>query len=297
MNAIKDNDQDIQDVTAQVLHDMLTERTGIHMLDSGGSCGRHWQRNQGRAFENEPEVVLDASWDYLDVTINLYHWLKGRLEYNEELDKRFQEFATTGEMEGESWFACADAFMELLKKESEEEGCPIGGIYGEGDPLCVNTYNHESLLSQVIQYYYWEDEDGGHVLLQIHNGADVRGGYTRPVAFNVVGDSEYAMFEDGRMTIHCTGDVERPEQMRLDGGSDGGECGAYWDFCNGYEENGCDANGNSLDLELGKCEIVKHDAEREDGSKPKPGDGYIFVDEDGTPHCPFCGSKLEACTY
>ena len=48
MNTDTENTQgteDIEDVTAQVIHDMLTERTGIHMMDSGGSCGRHWQRN------------------------------------------------------------------------------------------------------------------------------------------------------------------------------------------------------------------------------------------------------------
>jgi len=296
MNAIKDNDQDIQDVTAQVIHDMLTERTGIHMMDSGGACGRHWQRNQGRAFENEPEAVLDGSWDYLDITLNLYHWLKDRLEYNEELDKRFHTFATTGEMEDESWFACVEEFMKLLEMEAEEYGTEFGGIYGEGSPVTVNTYNHESLLSQVIQYCYWEDEDGGHVLLQIHGGADVRGGYTRAVAFDVSGNSELAMFDDGRATIYCEDTANRPEQLRMDGGSDGGPCGAHWELCNGYEEYACDPNGNDV-VALKDCEIVKYDAEMEDGSDPEPGAGYIYVDEDGVPHCPICGSPLKASAF
>lgn len=310
--------EDIKDVTAQVLHDMLTENTGTHMLDSGGSCGRAWQRNQGRAFENEPEVSLDASWGYLDITLNLYHWLKNRLEYNEALDQRFVAFATSEAMDRESWFTCADEFIELLKTEAEEMGMPIGGIYGDGDPLTVNTYNHESLLSQVIQYTYWEDEDGGHVLLQIHGGADVRGGYTRPTAFDVTEEmGEMAFFDDGRATVYCTDVNAVRDQMVIPGVNgtgcapghwdkdlkrwvtepnarefDDGSCGAQWENCNGYWEN-----SENTDVDMRECKIVKYDEELEDGSEPKPGDGYIFVDEDGVPHCPDCGSPLKASAF
>ena len=309
---------DTQDITAQILHDMLTENTGRHMLDSGGSCGRAWQRNQGRAFENEPEVSLDASYDYLDITLNLYHWLKSRLEYNEDLDNRFQEFSTSDEMDKESWFACGDAFMTLLQEEAEENGTDFGGIYGEDDPQTVNTYNHESLLSQVIQYTYWEDEDGAHVLLQIHGGADVRGGYTRPVFFDVDdSSSELAMFDDSDAHIYCTDIHAVKDQMVIPGvegtGDNGryvwnentkrnkwvrdkpafdvGSCGMSWDTRGGYWES------NDNDVDIKDCEIVKYDEELEDGSDPKPGDGYIFVNEDGVPHCPTCGSPMEAGCY
>jgi len=297
---------DIKDITAQVLHDMLTENTGTHMLDSGGSCGRSWQRNQGRAFENEPEVTLNASYDFLDVTINLYHWLKGRLEYNEALDQRFTEFATSEEMDKESWFACADAFMDKLKEEAEDEGAPIGGICGEGEPMSVNTYNHESLLSQVIQYYYWEDEEGGHVLLQIHGGADVRGGYTRPTAFDVDESTygENCFFDDGRASVYCTDEHAVKDQMVVPGVEgtgyayksdrefDAGSCGESWSQCGGYWES-----SGSSGVDLKDCKIVQHDDELDDETEPKPGDGYIFVDEDGVPHCPICGSPMAASPY
>jgi len=32
--------------TKKVIYKMLTENTGVHMCDSGGENGRHWQRNQ-----------------------------------------------------------------------------------------------------------------------------------------------------------------------------------------------------------------------------------------------------------
>ncbi len=32
--------------TETVIYKMLTENTGVHMCDSGGKNGRHWQKNQ-----------------------------------------------------------------------------------------------------------------------------------------------------------------------------------------------------------------------------------------------------------
>ena len=32
--------------TQRILHQMLTENTGAHVLDSGSIYGRHWQRNR-----------------------------------------------------------------------------------------------------------------------------------------------------------------------------------------------------------------------------------------------------------
>jgi len=47
------------DATAQKLAEMLQENTGRSILDSGDYYGRHWQRNQGRDFESEPEGKLE----------------------------------------------------------------------------------------------------------------------------------------------------------------------------------------------------------------------------------------------
>ena len=92
--------------TAAVLAAMLTENTGTNFLDSGGiakydadgnyvgsDCGygRHWQRNQHRDFDAEPATVLSFKYG-IDVTHNVYHWLLERLEYDDELQDRFDEF-------------------------------------------------------------------------------------------------------------------------------------------------------------------------------------------------------------
>ena len=54
------------------------------------------------------------------------------------------------------------------------------------------------------------------------------------------------------------------------------------------------------ETDLKDCAYVAHDADPEDtpdGNPPAPGKGYVYVDEDGIPHCPDCGSRLSASPY
>ena len=46
-----------------IIYKMLTENTGTHFLDSGGSSNRHWQRNQVKTlddFINESEQSFEV---------------------------------------------------------------------------------------------------------------------------------------------------------------------------------------------------------------------------------------------
>jgi len=286
------------ELTEQVLHDMLQENTGVHMLDSGMAYGRHWQQNQARDFENEPVSMVRADggkYGSMYAIHNVYHWLKSRLIYNEEIDNDFHQFATEGELEHEPWLYCMEKYMEKLQDEDEN----VGGIYGEGDPFVINTYNEEDCLSQVLQFAYWEDEDGEHVLLQIHGGADVRGGYTAPRAFDVSGDTELAMFDYSRAVISCTDQKPKhdPDQTCFPG-AEPEDCRLFWDFQGSYCEHVGDHHGmERLELEPVKLVFVDHDADPEDtpdGEPPAPGKGYVYVDEDEISHCPVCGSPLES---
>lgn len=100
-----------------------------------------------------------------DQTHNVFHWLCGRLEYNEELDKRFQEYAKTHPDEYP---------MVLMEEFAQFHGNSI--IDSCSKPSVINTYNYDQMVSQILQFICWEDSDGQHVLLQIHGGADVREG-------------------------------------------------------------------------------------------------------------------------
>jgi len=279
----------MDNLTARKIAGMLTENTGSHFLDSGGAYGRNWQHNQGRAFKAEPECTLEAKYG-INVTHNVYHWLQEKLEYNPNIQRQFTRFANSDEMSGESWFGCVAAYMDKLEDKAGREGLDFGGIYGEGRPVTVNTYNHQSLLSQTIQFTYWEDSNGEHVFLQIHGGCDVRGGYTKPVAFDV--REEIGIFDDQRAGIYCTNENAVADQLCIDGMVDEGDCESSW-----YTDDGYHWYANNDEGDLDKYELVQADDELEDGSVPAPGKGYIFVDENGIPHCPHCGSKLAASPY
>jgi len=83
--------------TEEKLSEMLKENTGRHFLDSGGAYGRNWERNQSREFESEPAAKVtfeictwgDDKKPHLEtnVVFNVYHWLKGRLTWDEDLGK------------------------------------------------------------------------------------------------------------------------------------------------------------------------------------------------------------------
>lgn len=172
--------------TEQVIFDMMTENTGRHLLDSGGESGRHWQKNQGLTLEvlkNQPAMTLDVK--YGDATLSVFHFLTSQLTYNPEENAAFYEWADGRDG---SW-------LELM-----EEYCQFNGAGERG--WGANSYNYDSNLSQVIQYQTYERDNTVYLLLQLHNGADVRGGYTAPKVFSF---DPYDFIERG--SIYCSGDA------------------------------------------------------------------------------------------
>jgi len=224
----------MSDQTNQVIADMLRENTGAHLLDSGNYYGRHWKHNRQIVdFEDEKEVELyidDVCG--IDMTISVYHFLTKALEFSEELDQLYSWWLSeetrmweqnslkwpngSAIQDRESSYHLSDMrdFVDWLRAE----GFGVSGLYGEGDPFVVNTYNGACLLSQTLQYIYFEltalpmcpDSTeltcGRYCLLQIHNGCDARGGYTAPRAFKVLSEEESHLFHVARGTIICEKD-------------------------------------------------------------------------------------------
>jgi hypothetical protein len=173
------------DDTINVLKGMLTENTGTHFLDSGGASGRHWQRNQDRDFGAEPEVTYP--YEGLLPRLNVFHWLSERLTFDSVKTAALRAF---GERESLYGLQLAEAYVAECHKNA-------GGVYGDGKPFTVNTYNHECALSQTLQFVFFTVDDEAFVALQIHNGADVRGGYTDPQVFSVIDEGvEVLQFAD-----------------------------------------------------------------------------------------------------
>lgn len=161
----------------EIISSMLKENTGVALCDSGGSNGRMWQHNQGKDFSHEPEIsgeIEQASPGkfYFNWTISIYHYLINRLQ----LDDLCQEFNSK---EVKDWNS-----EEFYGVSEEGEAWIKNNFFVEGSP--INTYNGESNLSQVLQFQLLRsDINELYVLLQIHGGCDVRGGYTDAKLFKL----------------------------------------------------------------------------------------------------------------
>jgi hypothetical protein len=300
--------------TREVLAEMLRANTGRHFLDSGDAYGRHFERNQGRDFEAEERSVLSFKYDSITLVHRLYSWLADRLEFDEEADGLFQgafreeldpeDDKSWAELREEfpAWYArwrsaddsadrcCSDAACELCggcgTVLGDDSLYAATGIYGEGEPLTVNSYNEENLLEQTILFTYFELRShpgragslGSYVVLQIHGGCDVRGGYTRPRMFRVEHDDELAIFDFRRGTIFCAG----PEKH-------------WWTTDDGYHwyRDGACGRGAGAQLETyERVKVVARDEEPDAGETPEWVEGTLCVDEGGDGRCPVCGERL-----
>ena len=164
-----------------ILYNMFIENTGIHLLDSGMTDQRHWQQNQKLKiddFVNREMITYNKDDDYHSV--DTFQFLSNCLNVDnetDELNKLFDEFINREENKDEHYYGLMYDFLsELLQKD-----------YDKID----NTYNFNETLSQHFQFGIFEYNDNQYVILQIHNGADVRGGYTKPYIFKV--DEEYSI--------------------------------------------------------------------------------------------------------
>ncbi|PNX45319.1 MAG: hypothetical protein BV459_08855, partial [Thermoplasmata archaeon M11B2D] len=161
--------------TKKAVIEMLVENTGVHMLDSGGAYGRAWQRNRTVTNWDEiPDISIDIDDEercQFSVIRSTYHFLVNNLLYDEEcerLEKWFKAWARDGKMNKETWIHCMEKFPEEL---------------GAGDIKSYNTYDGENVLNQVLQFVCFSWDDNEWVLLQVHGGCDVRGGYSIPKVF------------------------------------------------------------------------------------------------------------------
>ena len=188
--------------TQNVLQRMFMEDTGIHFLDSGGVDGRGWQRNADGEFANKPEAYIEHG----EVRLSTYHYLLKRLEYNQFQTEQFNYMFPNG--------AGMNDMLDYVINRNLDSRWQV-----------YNTYNFDTLLDQDIQFLEFTIDDGWgevhtYVILQIHNGADARGGYTNPVIFKAC--SEYWIHQCNDVSLWCDdcsipiysfgGEIEQPVQ-------------------------------------------------------------------------------------
>ena len=180
--------------TKQVIYNMLTENTGTHFLDSGGTNDRHWQRNQLKTiddFDIEEEIqIMDKNSKYPYLIKSLYHHLIGSCEYLEKDNKDFINWINQNPY---SWKDNQDGRCASSMYDVEEY---MSLTYGE-DIRTEYTFNWENNLSQDIQFMTLGDTyDCDIIALAIHNGADARGGLTDYKIFRIDEDYFYNINED-----------------------------------------------------------------------------------------------------
>ena len=171
----------MKDPTSELLQQMLKEKTLIHFLDSGFAYGYHWQKNQQiDDFSKTPPVIVTED----GVMLNIYHYLYQYLDRDqksEELEKDFYSFVYRAENDNKT-------YLEIFREWIERNGYEL---------MCLdNTYNFDNLISQVFIFGIFkidEDSDDDYIFLMIHNGCDVRGGYTDPRFFRLVDTDEFLM--------------------------------------------------------------------------------------------------------
>ncbi len=314
-----------QTKTEKVLVAMLCENTGRALCDSGGipkydangkyigseqGYGRSYERNRGRDFDREPAVNFDVSDIQchdgtrrlsFEISVNVYHWLKERLTYDAALNRKYENFAKKLRAE-ESEFSIAKAFPKHLRTK----GHHVTGLYGDEveDFEATNTYNGEDALTQTLQYVYFEVDRTPYVALQIHGGADVRGGYTNAKIFEV--SEETSMFDNGRLSM-AAWRPEDADQLKLpfmEGVQDVHQ--VVWDSDNGgYSFYLSDGNDLWDRKNKGPCPKIKCDPYKTDGSvfplstdMSLRGQGYVVLDpENNKIYCPVSGWELIVSFY
>jgi len=311
--------------TGAMIASMLVENTGAALMDSGGAYGRAWQHTRAKygldgGLPNSPfdgfprrttapteeelvdvaELMRLAPDAWLDRwgggTIDTFQWLEKRLSYDPEADASWEAYDR--QFPDDDWWTTANRWLfEFLPVH----GC-MTGLYGDDRPDWTNTYNGETLLDRTLQFCLFtiedatEDEDetpgwiadGTYVLLQVHGGADVRGGYTKPRLFKVDASDDAEMYSFCDMGVGCDGVDPNahvlPGQTTLDGSEV-----IHEPITHSWTTQGEPTlwDENDVALRLGPdgcpegCEAHQH----------------ATLDDDGQWHCPFDGSLLRAWSW
>ena len=186
-----------EDITKEILEGhkdnalsmIIKENTGTSMLDSGGESNRRWQRLADVTLINEPESKLEISNDEnLIISKSLFHFFNAFLDINEVSKQMEQDLWNDINNNKESYRDNVEEWRKAIVKngfifydEEEDESYKI-------DLECEShgyTYNYEHLLNGNWLYTLFVDHTGGHeyLIIQTHNGADARGGFSSPHVF------------------------------------------------------------------------------------------------------------------
>ena len=158
--------------TQKVISSQLLENTGKSILDSGGENGRAWQRWREKEKVDFTEDINKAA-----ILIPIQRYLDNSLEYNS---------------------SCA-SLERKLKKQIEDLTIdfdryilPKGYVWEEET---FNTYNEDNDVSQDFQARMFRSEQKKvyYIMLSIHGGCDIRGGYSTPRIYKIHNHDDFVL--------------------------------------------------------------------------------------------------------
>jgi hypothetical protein len=179
---------------------MLTENTGTHFLDSGGSDGRAWQRNAKKTLEDfraEPEAYFEGG-EYPEAGKSTFWILVNNLKHDQGLTAAYHEFGKS--YPDESWLEINELWLDKLGVPGE------GGDFYSESRYTFNTYNWSDdwLGDQTLLGTSFGMGGSHYLILQVHGGADVRGGYTRPQVFELLEGLDGFIMNGGDASFRCS---------------------------------------------------------------------------------------------
>ena len=191
--------EEIKKATEKVIIEMLTESTGRHPMDSGGAYGRHWEENRKHIKKGKQPLYAyrydETKTAELIATIPIFDYLS-LMEYTEDC----QMLESLLPNLGHDILYYMESFIGTIQNPNAklsvfEENPLFGSKVG-------NTYNGEDLLTQGFEYLWFEYNGEDYIAISIHNGCDIRGGYTDIHIFKVDW-SEEVHFARSEAIIGC----------------------------------------------------------------------------------------------
>jgi hypothetical protein len=201
--------QTVTNKTQVAIYEMLTENTGGSILDSGGAYGRNWERNQKKTLEDfrtGPSAWIESKYGI--VAKSLFWHLVDHLTPDESLRAYFDKFAELNPDDG--YYELMDLWLDSLGTGPEDDFYSARWSF--------NSYNFENWLpNQTIQGTFFKLNDEDYLILQVHGGCDVRGGYTKPRVFalNYEGRDGF-IFNAQRADFLCSS-LECSRRLMVDG--------------------------------------------------------------------------------
>lgn len=164
--------------TKNLLTKQLLQNTGRAMGDSGDAYGRNFERLAKSGIDFNEGLRVDEN----SVIIPIATYLLNNLDRNKECEKLerllLSQLKKLDKEATSLSYSNGDELIEILDL--------IGAENTNGH--WYNSYNFDSDLSQVIQFLRFKLDGTDYVILETHNGCDVRGGYSDGRVYEITED-------------------------------------------------------------------------------------------------------------